>query len=77
MKRYAVAYMNFFDNDLTMEIVTADTPQEAIWKHSKLLDPCWRQLDIGDHVEDIKEYLFDGEIAADVIEIPSEGEVNA
>jgi hypothetical protein len=70
MKTFVVAHTNFFDNDLTQEIVTADTPEEAIWKHSKLLDPCWEHLDAGDNVEDIEEYLFNSDILASVIEIP-------
>ena len=73
MKTFVVAYSNFFDNDLTLEIVTADTPEEAIWKHSKLQDPCWLPEDIDDEVEVIKEYLFNCDVLAAVIEIPSEG----
>lgn len=69
MKTFVVAYTNFFDNDLTLEIVTADTPEEAIWKHSKLLDPCWKKTDAGDNVEDIKQYLFNTDVLATVIEI--------
>lgn len=69
MKTFVVAYMNFFDNDLIQEIVTADTPEEAIWKHSKLLDPCWKPSEVGDNVEDMVQYLFDCDTLASVIEI--------
>lgn len=69
MKTFVVAYMSFFDNDLTQEIVTADTPQEAIWKHSKLQDPCWDPTEAGKDVETIKEYLFGCDVLAAVIEV--------
>jgi hypothetical protein len=35
MKRFVVAYMDFFDNNLTQEIVEAETEVDARWCHSK------------------------------------------
>ncbi len=69
MKTFVVAYVSLFDNDLTQEIVTADTPEEAIWKHSKFADPCWEPSEAGDKLEDIEGYLFDCDILATVTEI--------
>ena len=36
MKKYAVSYINFFNNELTTEIVEAETIKEAVAKHSKI-----------------------------------------
>ena len=69
MKTFVVAYMNFFDNDLTQEVVTADTPEQAFWKHSKLQDSGWESRDAGNSVEEIREYLFGCDILSAVIEI--------
>ena len=69
MNTYVIAHTNLFDNSLTLEIVTANTPDEAIWKHSKLQDPCWQPEDAGDNLEEIKEYLFNCDVLASVIEV--------
>ena len=69
MTRFAVAYMNLFDNDLTIEEVTAETPEEAIWKHTKLQDPCWEEQfkDIENDLEVIREELFSTDVLAAVL----------
>jgi len=36
MKKWAVGYINFYDNDLIIEIIKADTWYEALFKHSKV-----------------------------------------
>ena len=37
MSKFAVGYINFFDNNLIVEIVEADNWFDAIWQHSKML----------------------------------------
>jgi len=70
MYTFVVAYTNAYDNDLTQEIVTADTQEEAIWKHSKLADPCWDREAAGESLDDIERHMFDCDVLVSVIEIP-------
>ena len=69
--KYAVAYVNLFDNDLTIEIVEADTPKEAIKKHTRLADACHAEwvAEMPEDLEEIKEVFFDGDTLVDVIEL--------
>jgi len=70
--KYAVGYVNFFDNELILEVVSANSLREAILSHSKLRvedDPHtdhW--LDSApDEIEEIKEYFFDADILVSAI----------
>ena len=64
MKRYAVAFISFHDNELTTEIIEANTWQEALEKHSQKLD--WIE---GNTLEEMKANAFDGDCTIDVVEI--------
>jgi len=71
MRQFAVGYINFYDNELTVEIVEADTEQEARWKHSKNDPTGWGDIsgtDLMDRKE-FKEWCFDCDMMVDVIEI--------
>ncbi len=59
MKRYAVAHMDYFENDLKIEVVEASSVREALGKHSKLAGP-WAQkaFSSSDSLEKIKKTLF-------------------
>ena len=79
MKKYAVSYINFFNNELTIEIVEAETIKKAILKHSKLLaensdngkvdEEDWLHTNMPEELEEIKETFFDMDCMVDVVEI--------
>jgi len=72
VKRWAVAWMNYFDNDLIVEIILAETAMEAIMKHSKLADEeiqkWYSGFTFGD-VEVIKEAFFNADMLIGWVEI--------
>ena len=71
---YAVAAMNFYDNELKVELVEADNWKEAISKHTifkeqptdKTGDVSW----LPDNIKEAKDEAFGADIVFDVIEIP-------
>ncbi len=66
--RYAVCYMNFFDNDLQIRIVdNVTTWKEALEK----VFPENKNMDLPHDMGDAKEYAFDGDWLFDVVEIPN------
>lgn len=71
--RFAVGYMNNFDNNLIVEIVCADNHKEAILQHSSLQDAVMEDWikDMPSDLKTIKEMFFDGDSSIDVVEIPS------
>ena len=69
MSKYAVGYLNYFNNDMSIEIIEANNWKEALFMHSELEGDKDRQEDCGDTLEDVKHYLFDCDIAVDVIKI--------
>jgi hypothetical protein len=71
MKRWAVAYMNYYENDLSIEIVRANDWASAISKHSVL--NCGNMADnLKSTLEDTKQRFFDCDSMVDVIEIPKD-----
>lgn len=71
MKKFAVGYINFCDNDLSIEIVEANDVKEAIGKHSVLTGPrnkAWMD-EMPDDIEEIKERFFNSDSMIDVVEI--------
>ena len=72
MTRYAVAYMNAFDNDLTIEFVVADSAKHALIQHSAFKDANmaeWATM-APEALEELKSYFFDGDIFIDVKAVP-------
>jgi len=75
MKRFAVAYMTFMDNDLRIELHTADNWKEAILKYSSFSKEEYREQmqewlsEMPDDKEEMKEYFFNADSLLDVIEI--------
>jgi hypothetical protein len=66
--KFAVAHADFFDNDLTIEIVEADNIKSAIQSHSRFHRPSveseneeWFKS-MPDGLEDIKQFFFDSDI---------------
>lgn len=74
MKRWAVSYISFSDNDLTTVVVSADDWFGALGQHPKLQGDAdqteWlnemRLLDI----ESVKQEFFNGDAMVDCVEIP-------
>ena len=72
MKKFAVGYANFFDNDLVIEIIEADNIKSAIAKHSgltsddDLIEWC---ATMPDTLKEIQQYFFDGDTLVGATEI--------
>lgn len=65
MKKYAVAHMNFLDNDLKIKIVGASDWREALIRAFPIMG--W----IGsDNLERSKSIAFGSDVLFDVVEIP-------
>lgn len=73
-KRWAVSYVNFYDNELVTEIVVAQNWKIALVLHSKLATEDWETFvnSIPETLEEVKEYFFNADCAIDVVEIPDE-----
>lgn len=73
MKKYAVAYMSFFDNDLQLYTVEATTWKEALVKalsennHPELAGITHESL--ADDIEVVKEIAFGGDWVFEVKEL--------
>jgi len=80
--RYAVAYLNYFDNELKMMIVEASNPVAALVNGVRELsgfegDDPWLEDFLKEHdpadygliLEEIKAALFDTDIAVEVMPI--------
>lgn len=76
MKKFAVAFISFMDNELTIEFHEANTWLEALSKHSKI-DAAWfKELvepdgepDSNVDLKDAKQWAFDADSMIDVKEI--------
>lgn len=64
MKKYAVAYMNFFDNDLKIKIVGSLGWRDALIKAFPIMS--WVS---SGNLEESKETAFDHDVLFDVVEI--------
>lgn len=68
MKRFVVGYLNFFDNDLLMEFVFANSYEEAITNCSYIKEFSFPE---NTTFEDMKNILFDCDIVVSAIEVPA------
>ena len=66
MKRWAVGWTSFFDNDLTIEIIDAEDWHSALLKHSKIGEDPW---EFPLNIEEAKAEAFNGDCMFDVVEI--------
>lgn len=69
--KFAVGYINSFDNDLVIEIIKSNNFRHAIRKHSafqSLVMQDWTD-NMPYSLEEIKMYFFDCDSAIDVVEI--------
>lgn len=72
MKRYVVGYLNCFDNDMILEVVEADSPSEAFWKHSKLKSDDWgpnQEITKGMSSKELQDWAFDFDMSVAVLEL--------
>ena len=65
MKRYAVAFISFMDNEMHMEIIEANSAEEAVKSKLQRLD----YSSLPDTLEEIKRDCFDCDSMIDCIEI--------
>jgi len=65
MKKFAVAYTNFLENDLKIKIVEASDWREALIKAFPTVDWIDRDHNLGES----KEFAFSGDALFDVVEI--------
>lgn len=72
MKKYAVGYYSLFDNELIIEIVEANSIEEAASKHSKIDADTITNISKEHGVvtlEFLKDEFFNWDSAIDVVEI--------
>ncbi len=72
MSRFVVSHINWFNNDLTSEVVEANNEAEARWKHSKLQHPDNQknmQETMDMNTEEFKSWCFDYDMAVVVIAV--------
>lgn len=75
--KWAVAYMNFSDNQLAVEIIEANTMIEALSKHSGLNGGSRDWLkNMPNDLQQIRDLFWEADAAIDVIEI-EESEENS
>lgn len=65
--KFAVAWINWFDNDLVIEQVWAKTWREAIFAHSKTQFISLEE--IPEDIEEAKRLAFDMDAMFDVMEV--------
>lgn len=71
MAKYAVGYMNFFDNDLKVDIIEAGNWKEALSKHSSLAKYTFEESVgfLSDDFETAKDEAIDVDFLFDIVEI--------
>lgn len=70
MKKFAVAYMNFFDNDLTVKVVESESWNEALAKRFSELYPKSENIfECSDNIEAEKVKAFNEDWIFDVTEV--------
>lgn len=67
MKKFAVGYINFHDNDMVTEIVEADSWQEALVLHSLITSDSYDTTD--STLEQMKCHAFDMDEMIDIVEV--------
>lgn len=70
--KYAVGHIDFFNNDLKIEVVAADSVKEALSKHSAIGESkeVLEWLDsLPEDLESIKEEFFNADQCVDVVEL--------
>jgi diacylglycerol kinase family enzyme len=66
MKRWAVSYIDWSDNDLTTVIVYADSVKDALWLHPKIASFEWSD---STDLDTLKREAFDCDCMIECVEI--------
>ena len=69
MKKFAVAYMNFFDNCLTVRVIESDNWVGALQKRLLEIYPDSEPIELSEDIEAEKTNAFDQEWVFDVTEV--------
>ena len=72
MKRYVVSYVSFFDNELILEEVSANSEYEAFWQHSKLQCDDWgtsKEDTKGMDSKELQSWSFEFDMLVGVLEL--------
>ena len=73
MKRFVVAYMSLFDNNLKMEIVEGNDPikilQDHLFREWDIKDEDKIDIEMPNTLEDLQNYCFNGEYVINIIEV--------
>ena len=67
MKRWAVGYISFHENEMRIEIISADNWHDALLFHSQLQG--WTEPLTPSSIEITKQQFFDCDCMFDVVEI--------
>ena len=71
--KYAVAAMNFFDNEITIKVITADNWKDAVLQHPQYAStedtPENEKVQFPDDIDDAKAFAFDMDSMFDVIKL--------
>lgn len=70
MTRFAVGYLNTFDNDLIVEVVEANSWHEAILKHHKAVDHFDEENQLPTDIDKAKQAFFDQDASIGFVQIP-------
>ena len=69
MKKFAVAYMNFFDNCLTVRVIESDNWVGALQKRLLEIYPDSEPIELSEDIEAEKTNAFNQEWVFDVTEV--------
>lgn len=72
MSRFVVGYVNSFDNELILEEVSANSPHEAFWGHSKMQSDDWNEMKEATkdmNSEQLQAWSFDFDMLVSVLEL--------
>ena len=69
MKKFAVAYINFFDNELSVVIIEANNWRDALSERMRQLYPDSEPLSLSGSIKDEQQNAFDEDWLFDVTEI--------
>lgn len=69
MSKFAVGYINFFDNELIIEIIEAEDWLEALHEHSQMIHIPWEDYFSDCTISGAKAKAFDADMMFDVVEI--------
>lgn len=70
--KYVVGYINFFDNELILEEVMAESAHEAFWRHSKMQCNDWdaaKEATKGMDSDELQAWSFDFDMIVGVLEL--------